>query len=165
MIDIESSSDFNNDMNNIATVSVYLMDVDATLFFVNYYVGNTMLGFYSITKQNVETLLNSSPPLSTNDYSKLWSWNPSADSSIVNPNPTTSTTTNSVIESRIEGEFDGWDGETIFKLQNGQTWKQSSYAYYYHYAYSPKVTIYKDGSTYKMMVDGVDKKIDVVQIK
>lgn len=34
-----------------------------------------------------------------------------------------------VIESRIEGEFEGWDGDTIFELENGQIWQQSSYAY------------------------------------
>ena len=33
-----------------------------------------------------------------------------------------------VIESRIDGEFTGWSGDTIFKLRNGQIWQQSSYA-------------------------------------
>jgi hypothetical protein len=46
-----------------------------------------------------------------------------------------------VLESRIDGEFTGWSGETIFRLQNGQVWQQSSYAYRYKYAYSPRVVI------------------------
>ena len=46
-----------------------------------------------------------------------------------------------VIESQIEGEFTGWDGETIFKLVNGQIWQQSTYAYTYSYKYRPKVMI------------------------
>lgn len=33
-----------------------------------------------------------------------------------------------VIDSRIEGTFQGWRGDTIFKLTNGQIWQQSSYA-------------------------------------
>ena len=38
-------------------------------------------------------------------------------------------------------------------------------AYEYMYAYMPKVLIYKDGSYYKMKVDGIDKTIRVVRIK
>jgi len=32
------------------------------------------------------------------------------------------------IESRVDGEFEGWDGETIFPLTNGQIWQQVQYA-------------------------------------
>jgi hypothetical protein len=72
----------------------------------------------------------------------------------------------SVIESRIDGAFKGWTGETIYKLQNGQIWQQSSYHYNYHYAYSPSVMIYRDGSGYKMIVDGdVDEPISVRRLK
>lgn len=30
-----------------------------------------------------------------------------------------------VVESRIDGEFTGWRGRTIVKLENGQKWQQS----------------------------------------
>jgi hypothetical protein len=30
-----------------------------------------------------------------------------------------------VIESRIEGRFTGWYGSSVFKLENGQEWKQA----------------------------------------
>jgi tetratricopeptide (TPR) repeat protein len=79
--------------------------------------------------------------------------------------PDNSLTAPDTVESRIDGEFDGWTGDSIFKLQNGQIWEQSVYAYYYHYAYSPKVTIYKSGSIYKMKVDGVTNTITVKRIK
>jgi len=71
----------------------------------------------------------------------------------------------SVIETRIDGDFEGWEGETIFKLTNGQIWQQFSYAYTYHYAYSPEVLIYRSGAAYKMKVDGVDNTIFVVRLK
>ena len=58
----------------------------------------------------------------------------------------------------------GWDGETIFKLLNGQIWQQSSYQYHYHYAYMPKVTIYRTDGGYKMKVDGGDQTIYVTRI-
>ena len=71
----------------------------------------------------------------------------------------------SLIESRIDGEFEGWDGETIFKLQNGQIWQQNSYAYKYKYAYSPRVLIFLDGGVYRMRVDGVEDTISVTRIR
>jgi len=70
-----------------------------------------------------------------------------------------------IVETQIEGEFEGWSGDTIFKLANGQIWQQSSYAYSYHYAYRPKVLIYKSGAVYLMKVDGVDNTIQVKRLK
>ena len=70
-----------------------------------------------------------------------------------------------LIESQIDDDFEGWEGETIFKLRNGQIWQQSSYAYAYHYAYAPKVLIYKSGGVYKMKVDGVTSEITVRRLK
>ena len=74
-------------------------------------------------------------------------------------------TNSQAIETQISGEFKGWDGETIFKMMNGQIWQQSSYAYMYHYAYSPQVIIYKASSGYVMKVDGVDETINVIKLK
>lgn len=70
-----------------------------------------------------------------------------------------------VIESRIEGDFEGWDGETIFKLDNGQIWQQASYAYTYHYAYRPEVVIYRSDSGYRMRVENVSDTIAVKRLK
>lgn len=70
-----------------------------------------------------------------------------------------------VIETQISGEFKGWDGETIFKMINGQIWQQSSYAYMYHYAYSPSVLIYNFKGTWTMKVEDVDETIEVTNLK
>jgi len=69
------------------------------------------------------------------------------------------------IESQIEGTFEGWSGETVFKLTNGQIWQQSSYSYTYHYAYRPEVLIYSAGGGCKMKVDGVSDSISVKRLK
>ena len=69
------------------------------------------------------------------------------------------------IESVIDGTFEGFEGETIVKLINGQIWQQTEYYYYYWYAFMPEVLIYKDGSNYKMKVDGIDKSIRVMRLK
>ena len=74
-------------------------------------------------------------------------------------------TSDDYIESRIDGEFEGWDGDTIIKLMNGQIWQQTEYYYYYTYSYMPKVIIFKSDYGYKMLVDGVDKAIGVERLK
>ena len=70
-----------------------------------------------------------------------------------------------IIESQIDGDFEGWDGETIIKLMNGQIWQQTEYYYHYHYSLMPKVLIYKSDYGYKMKVDGIDKAIGVTRLK
>jgi len=70
-----------------------------------------------------------------------------------------------VIESRIDGEFSGWEGETIFKLDNGQIWQQASYAYMYSYKYRPKVLIFRTRGGYEMQVDGVSQRIRVTRLR
>jgi len=34
-------------------------------------------------------------------------------------------------ESRINGEFNGWDGDAVFELENGTKWQQVKYRYKY----------------------------------
>jgi hypothetical protein len=70
-----------------------------------------------------------------------------------------------VIESQIDGTFDGWSGETIFKLTNGQIWQQSSYAYTYSYKYRPDVLIYPVAGGYELQVEGVDGRIRVTRLR
>lgn len=70
-----------------------------------------------------------------------------------------------VIETQIDGDFEGWEGETIFKMMNGQIWQQSSYDYTYHYAYSPEVLIYEFNGSWIMRVEDLDETIEVTQLK
>jgi hypothetical protein len=69
------------------------------------------------------------------------------------------------IETSIDGEINGWEGETIFKLANGQIWQQAEYDYNYFYDYSPDVTIYETSSGCRMKVDGEDETVLVKRIK
>lgn len=68
-----------------------------------------------------------------------------------------------VVKSKINGDYNGWDGETIYELTNGQVWQQSSYSYEYSYSYMPEVIIYNTGSSYKMQVEGA--LVDIRRIK
>jgi hypothetical protein len=76
-----------------------------------------------------------------------------------------SATSPATIESKIDGNFDGWDGETIFRLTNGQIWQQTEFGFNYHFAFMPRVLIFRSGNGFKMQVDGVNKTIGVVQIR
>jgi hypothetical protein len=69
------------------------------------------------------------------------------------------------IESSISGEFHGWDGDTIFKLDNGQIWEQAEYEYTYSYSYHPDVTIYQTSSGCRMKVEDENETLIVKRIK
>jgi hypothetical protein len=64
-----------------------------------------------------------------------------------------------VIESRINGEFTGWEGETAYELQNGQVWRQSAYKYEYKYAHMPEAVVYKTSGGYRMQVAGTTANV------
>jgi hypothetical protein len=70
------------------------------------------------------------------------------------------------IETRIDGDFEGWEDETTYKLRNGQIWQQARYHYHYHYAYAPEVTIYSTAEGCAMKVsDDDDEPIPVRRLK
>lgn len=69
-----------------------------------------------------------------------------------------------IYDSKINGEFNGWDGEQIFELSNGTKWKQRRYKYKYKYKYRPKTKIWKDGSKYYIEVDCMDEMIEVIRV-
>jgi len=68
-----------------------------------------------------------------------------------------------VLESQINGDFKGWEGETAYQLTNGQVWKQAIYSYEYTYAYMPEVLIYSAGGGYKIQVEGTS--VEVIRVK
>jgi hypothetical protein len=71
----------------------------------------------------------------------------------------------SPIESQIKEDFNGAGGETLYRLTNGQVWKQSRYLYQYHYAYRPQVCIVHEGNEYVMHVQGMSNGIPVRKIR
>jgi hypothetical protein len=80
------------------------------------------------------------------------------------PNPPRSSCS-PAIESSIDGDFEGWSGSTIFKLENGQIWQQAEYDYDYEYDFDPDVTIYQTASGCRMKVEGDDETILVKRLK
>jgi len=86
-----------------------------------------------------------------------------------NPSPTHVTTPtitcSPTIVTRIDGQFEGWDGDTIFQLLNGQIWQQDRYAYTYSYRFSPEVLIFPVIGGCEMQVEGVSSTIRVRRLK
>ena len=70
-----------------------------------------------------------------------------------------------VIESKIDGDSEGFEGDTIFKLMNGQIWQQIDGKYKYKYKFMPKVTIISSGNSGKMSIEGIDTTIRVMRIR
>ena len=87
------------------------------------------------------------------------------ESKSISLQPRSAAVTASVIESKIDGTFEGWDGDTIVKLLNGQIWQQADIQFSYSYKYMPKVLIYRSGAGYKMKIDGIGRTVRVTRLK
>ncbi len=69
------------------------------------------------------------------------------------------------IESRIVGEFHGWTGNTIFRLENGQVWKQAGPGYFRIDLKNPKVIIKKLLIGYVLKLNGYGREVFVRRIR
>jgi hypothetical protein len=73
----------------------------------------------------------------------------------------------SPIQSRLIGTFTGWDGKTVFKLENGMIWEQDDKdKYYATEVENPAVTI-KPGmfGTWRIKVEGDDTECRVERVQ
>jgi hypothetical protein len=87
-----------------------------------------------------------------------------ARTAALNPEPAPSGNPG-MIETRMAGDFTGWDGGTVFQFTNGQLWRQSSFGTVHQFARSPKVTLVATGSGWRMQVDGVPQSIYVRRLR
>ena len=70
------------------------------------------------------------------------------------------------ISSRIIGQFNGWDGDTEFNLENGQIWQQSGNGILKVSMNNPKVTIEKGRfGGFIFSVEGYNSKVKVKRVK
>ena len=69
-----------------------------------------------------------------------------------------------IIESNIDGAFTGYDGNTSFKLENREEWKQDApTSTVYANLYRPAVMIYRTPEGYKMKIDGLNEAPIIVR--
>lgn len=71
------------------------------------------------------------------------------------------------INSRLVGEFNGWRGNAVFTLENGQVWEQiDASALYASKLTNPKVRLAFSGfSGWKLQVDGYNAWVKVKRVK
>jgi hypothetical protein len=87
-----------------------------------------------------------------------------ARTAALNPEPAPSGNPG-MMETRMAGDFTGWDGGTVFEFANGQVWRQTSFGTLHQYARSPKVTMVATGGGWRMQVDGVPQSIYVRRLR
>jgi hypothetical protein len=72
------------------------------------------------------------------------------------------------VNSRIISDFDGWDGKTVFRLENGQVWMQKDVnsSLSWRGSNHPMATIKrKSFNSYLLSVEGVNKSVRVTRVK
>ena len=74
---------------------------------------------------------------------------------------------NAPIVSRLIGRFDGWEGKTIFRLENGQVWQQSEHGELAGvHMDAPMITITPSFSgAWWLQAEGRKSKVKVKRIK
>jgi hypothetical protein len=66
--------------------------------------------------------------------------------------------------SRIVGEFHGYRAGNVYRLENGQTWRQESLKFEYVYRQSPRCRILSDRTRYYLDVAGTSSVALVVRV-
>ena len=70
------------------------------------------------------------------------------------------------ITSRILGTFSGWHGNTRFKLENGQVWRQDEPGRGIYRSEAPRVTIRRGAmGTFLMEIEGVRRSLRVRRVE
>lgn len=70
------------------------------------------------------------------------------------------------LESYYIGDFTGWTGDTLFRLENGQVWKQVTSGRVTHRRVRPKITIKKATfGSFKLYVEGLNRGVRVKRVK
>jgi hypothetical protein len=73
----------------------------------------------------------------------------------------------STITSKLQGKFSGWDGQTVFKLENGMIWAQKSKKKFYTEEIENPLVIIEPGmfGVWRLRIEGIDEDVRVVRIQ
>lgn len=73
----------------------------------------------------------------------------------------------SLITSHLVGKFTGWDGQTVFKLENGMIWEQTDKDKFYTKEVENPVVSIEPGAfkSWKLSVEGYDSHCKVKRIQ
>ena len=68
-------------------------------------------------------------------------------------------------ESNIAGPCNGWDGDTFFRLDNGQIWEQAVIRCKHFYRFRPQVKVWDNQGQYLLQVEGESELLPVRRVK
>lgn len=71
----------------------------------------------------------------------------------------------SPVDTRVDGEFQGWSGHTVFGLENGTIWRQIGSDSQHAYKVAPRVQIHRSPAGCLMKVDGMPGEILVERVR
>lgn len=73
----------------------------------------------------------------------------------------------STITSKLQGKFSGWDGQTVFTLENGMIWAQKGKKKFHTAEIENPVVIIEPGmfGVWNLHVEGIDEDVRVVRIQ
>jgi hypothetical protein len=73
----------------------------------------------------------------------------------------------STITSKLVGTFTGWDGQTLFKLENGMIWAQKGKKKFHSKEIDNPVVTVEPGmfGSWRLQVEGVDEECKVLRIQ
>ncbi|MEM1230431.1 MAG: hypothetical protein AAGI15_07845 [Pseudomonadota bacterium] len=69
------------------------------------------------------------------------------------------------IRTRIRGEFEGWTGKTLFRLENGQIWRQRIGGRYRLRRTAPEVEVFKGRFGYYLKLLETGRQVGVRRVK
>jgi hypothetical protein len=69
-----------------------------------------------------------------------------------------------VTESELEGNCKGWDGNTTFKLCNGEVWEQSAFRCRSLHLACPGVRVWRLGDASYLEIEGTRELLPVTQM-
>ena len=72
---------------------------------------------------------------------------------------------NKEYESKVNGKFDGWNANTIYRLKNGTKWRLISNKNTYQTSISPKAFVWREGNDYYLEIKGAGKKEKVRRVE
>ena len=70
-----------------------------------------------------------------------------------------------VVDSRLDGEFHGFDYGNQYRLENGQIWEQTEYTSRYRFRFNPRVVVIERPTGYLMQVEGIADWIAVRRLR
>lgn len=65
-------------------------------------------------------------------------------------------------EGRIDGYFEGWQEDGVYKIEHGHKWMQTHPIYDSHYSYRPHARVWREGHQIFLEIAGMSQPVQVV---